>query len=355
MPFGVPLSRSAVLRPAEAGEACTARALWVRWPSPGSTQAAGALWGIALAQTHAPHAALIESPLSLCSFCGMVGRAAYGSAWRDDDLSSLVLRLDHRPSDDPTLRRWFVAEQVLLALQTDVIRAGLRREPTGDAVLGRAVSEAGERTARPPFFSDLNAPCDEIEDLDPLDDPSICLVHRDYWRDPLHLITVNVHLSYCNIPARYIHSLGPDRAYTPLRDRDGAGATAEDYAGPVFIVRPLRALRFMFSYQQVPEPEWFGRYRSFRNRLVDEVVAAAWRYIAISQLKDRHGCNEQIMTAMRAYLREQGLTQAAGLSDKLLGVLTGKIVRQWRAGDPNSLVLLNSTPEALKPVQPKKF
>jgi len=63
------------------------------------------------------------------------------------------------------------------------------------------------------------------------------------------------------------------------------------------------------------------------------------------KIADTHGRTAKIIGAMRDYLRSQNLTGARGVSDKVLEVVAGKLVRQWQAGDVTAPTLLNSTPE----------
>ncbi|MBB2962524.1 hypothetical protein [Methylobacterium sp. R2-1] len=304
--------------------------------------------------TRLPAAALVKVPLSLRGFCDMVGQAAF-AAWQDSDVTSLSLRLDQRPSDTPTVRRWFVAEQVLLALQTGVIRAGIRlgRE-SAPLIVRRREGIIEDPASGRRYFRDLNDEGDRPEDLEPLDDPGIQIIHRHYWCDPANLVATNIHLSYCEVPLPFIHQLSARGIYEPIIDTDPPNQGSSKFCGEVFIIDALRALRLMYSYKPVPDKQWFERYRQYQSRILDEVVAAAWRYIAVSDLKDERGRNEHIMRAMRQYLTSQGLTQAGGVSEKVLEVLARKIVRQWRAEETTTLVLLNSTPSQPERARKKK-
>jgi len=167
-----------------------------------------------LPSANLPAASLIKAPVSLRSFCAMVGRAAFGSEWHDDDVAKVNLRLDQRTSDDPSLRHWFVAEQVVLALQVGVIKAGLRLDLNNEVLKAatRNIPPTEERvTAR--YLRDLNAPSDAIEDLDPLDDPTIQIIDEHYWLNPTSYLKMNVSLSHCEVPLRQLYYLGSNKTY----------------------------------------------------------------------------------------------------------------------------------------------
>lgn len=132
-----------------------------------------------------------------------------------------------------------------------------------------------------------------------------------------------------------LQSLRPDLSYGPNQTLEA----------PVVVLRADLALRTLLPLGLLPEAAQSERFRSFRNRLIDELVAAAWRAIAVHGGASRNVRPRAIMEYMHDYLEAQGVdADANGLSDKTLEAVARKIAYQCSERNTTGRVLLNSTP-----------
>ena len=272
----------------------------------------------------------------LAAFFHALGQAMFGARWADTP---------HPPATEPdrvdveglTSRTMQVVEQMRLGLLTDEITAAL---------------DLRLRPRRP--SEDDEVAFDDDEDVH-RHYPIAARAWDFYWPASVTSWTTSqmrVRAEHVQVAEGRAHRpgariLGSLRTLRPdLRD-----PAHEVLHTPVVILRAEGALRALLPLTSLPDLAQAERFRTFQNRLLDELVAAAWRAIALHAPFGEPLQPRVVLRYLNHYLDAQSIDGDANrISDQTLEVVARKIVQQWNKRSTASCVLLNSSP--LKPPRP---
>jgi hypothetical protein len=101
--------------------------------------------------------------------------------------------------------------------------------------------------------------------------------------------------------------------------------------GPIVVLAADAAIGNMLRIPDLATPKEIQRFILFKNRVLDEVVLAAWRALAIARpdpdkLRARH-----VIDIMKNYMHAQGIEgEKVAISDDTLRPIASKIVTQLR-------------------------
>jgi hypothetical protein len=300
-----------------------------------------------------PKAALVPRKYApLAEFFERVGAAAYGVEWPVNSLQALSLAAQDPPviGSDAELALT-VVNQVLEALRLGKVHA--------------AVPLAVQRQPLPSENSLL-----DDEDDDGTVNTRVFQVAPAFWAEPLEISNLDWKASQTAVQTKYLREM-PRRAAHPMRLHGRSGVSvpaakisatvrpsvAELYglperisSAPLWILRPDAALRAMYRHGELPDEAWFARYKVYRKNTMLEVIAAAWRYLAVRRVEPRHGVIVQVVAAMKAYLETQGVNVdfGEGPSAAVLQEIATRVVKQWKEENLSASVLVSTNPRRPK-------
>jgi hypothetical protein len=202
----------------------------------------------------------------------------------------------------------------------------------------------------------LSGITDEEETLTAADQPKALrhltryLIDAEFW-DTGWQESMDWQHSQLHVPVQFIRAVAAssgastrDRYHSLMSYRPDLGYALDQLLqAPVVVLHAERGLRGMFSLADVGPAEINARYLSFRNRLLDEVVAAAWRWLAIHRGRDEPVRPGELVAALASYLDMQGIDGDANkLGDKGLEAIARQILNERRSGNCSNMALKNT-------------
>ncbi|WP_157959720.1 hypothetical protein [Devosia submarina] len=182
------------------------------------------------------------------------------------------------------------------------------------------------------------------DDVEPIGGPvdGLFIVEASYWQE--HRDTQPLKTGLADVPASYLtallKSLG---SRSNVRTLNQLRPDLSDLQGlPLRVLDANASLDAIFPLVELTEPKRRFPAIIYRRRLLYELQAAAWRYLAIAQPKDQHGVVTDVFNALVAYIDAMGIDEEEASTPKehSLRNLAGAVVRQWRAKNLTSPVLL---------------
>lgn len=313
-----------------------------------------------------PMKRLTTPSVPLGQFVHLVGRAAYADDWAD---TSLPVRLpaDRRIRNDADRRIQLVIDDISTALRDETIQAsyqiGLPRPKIGSVITSKPTAEQDINSEQPVDLPEEDDEAPEELPWEPSTDKiSIFDVPEEHvrgityditpsfwetdWQAALNWQTSSMPIPYGYIEARVLlHQAKQREIIIPLaifrpdlKHGDnvlvGSIVTIED--GDVAIAN-------MFKIDQLPDSRNIDRYLSFRNRLMDEVVAAAWRWLAINRSQSFKVENKELVHEIREYLSKQNIEpEIYKLSDSTIANLARQILNERESCISSDIVFKNS-------------
>lgn len=317
-----------------------------------------------------PRKQLVLPAMRLAQFYDAVGSAAFGTEWTNGTrpLRPSTTRTDLTVSEE---QAGLVADDLSFALQSRTIRAALLLDlPPMVARVALALSRNGAQGKI--LNIDLEGPDTEQPDSDDLldgeliDDDEVTftaahepmalrhltryVIDSEFW-DSAWREAMDWNQSQLHVPVQFIRA---------VRVSSGASKKEVSYSlityrpdlrygpdqllhAPVVVLGADGALSAMFSLGNVPPAEVNARYLSFRNRLIDEVVAAAWRWLAMNGGPDKPVRIGELVAAMALYLELQGIDgEANKLGDKGLEAIARQILNERSSGNCSGMALKNT-------------
>ena len=305
-----------------------------------------------------PRAVFIDRPIAIADFFHRVGRVIYAPDWKPTILSEISGREQGSPLPGSNREMAeIVASQIVAALQIGIIRAvvPVTLAPDQRSKLSEA-TKLGEDDES--FVEDLEEE-DFVEDRRAENAREgkflVCSVRKGYWLDGRRACTLDwirstasfngddlrvlrtevstiASNARCNRPGRSLRQLRSDNDQIALQQ------------APVWIDQPVRALRTLLKPYDLPDEEWFARYKKYQQQTTVEMIAAGWRFLAICHPAPRHGLKTEVSEAMRAYLASQCLPEESIASEAKADTLASEMIGQYESGNLSASILVRSNP-----------
>ena len=112
----------------------------------------------------------------------------------------------------------------------------------------------------------------------------------------------------------------------------------------VKVDNPDSVLRRLVTFEDLPKDEWFVRYNQNSSVISREMIASAWRFIAIAMASGSKSSRKDIIDAMREYKNWAGLK----VSEDTIENLATKVVSRLELKDLIGPVFFHSTREPPK-------
>lgn len=270
----------------------------------------------------------------------MVGNQAYGEGWVEPHVIEAGLRAGNRTNADHC-RALAVAEDLRLAGASGVIQTAVVIEIPPRPLVKVPKTET----------VDLLADDDDEEDPVPVG-PRHYRLLKGFWDKDWQTRMQDWRASLFAVPLRDLgNSVGnpfgrivPDARSLLSSRPDLHGSNAFPITGRIEILQAEKAIRGIHKLGSLPDKFWRDRSRTYPNRLVDEVVLAAWRRLAIENYPKDKLSTSLIRQLMLNYLDMHSIDgDKNGLSDQTLDAIARKILNQSRSRDFSSVALMNST------------
>ena len=266
----------------------------------------------------APQKAIVKRTEPLGTFFQRLGRVIYGSDWRHPNAEAETV--GDAQIGTPEEMADIVRGQIIAGIQAGKIK--LIQSCSLEALQPKALPKPDASPAIPK----RRAPIDDEDEGEPC------------WQ---------------TLPSFWASDLDVDWEESTVRvecsemfDTQNKRNLLECYEDPkrplvihLFVGDPDSAIRNLIDYGDLPDDDWFSKYNRYVKIETRECIAAAWRAIVFTSLKNERGIQERLVSEMSKYANHSNFK----ISDDTLRNIAAKLVKQWDDRDLKARIFIKSS------------